>query len=86
MAQKEGRPDCWWIGHVFFFRNFRKSRSNRWEVAVPSFWALIEAEDCLFTAVLTDLVSSGLGVLTLKAIDPGSIHKDGKLGDGECAK
>ena len=44
MAQKDGRPDWWWVGRNFP-RISRKSRTNPWELMGPSSWALIAAKD-----------------------------------------
>ena len=47
MVQKEGRPD--WRRIVQDFpRIARKSRTNRWELTVTSFWTLIADMDSLF--------------------------------------
>ena len=62
MAQKENRQDWRRIGQDFPMGD-RKSRTNRWGLTGPSFWAIISDRDSLLSAVLTDWFSSWLSVL-----------------------
>ena len=58
MAQKEGRPDGWWIGRDFP-TIFRKLWANHWELTVPDFRTLIAARNA---SVSGHFERSGIGV------------------------
>ena len=47
-TQKEGRPDCWWVGRDFLMI-FRISWANPWELTVPDYWDLIAAKNASFS-------------------------------------
>ena len=48
-APREGLPVWWRVGRDPPMIN-RESRTTRWELTDPSFWAIIEATDSLFSA------------------------------------
>ena len=57
-GQKEGRPDWRWVGRDFPMI-FRKSRTDRWELTVADYWAIIAAKNASFTG---HFGRSGIGV------------------------
>ena len=46
-GKKEGPADLRWVGRDFP-RISRKSRTNRWELTLPDYWALIVAKNASF--------------------------------------
>ena len=47
-GRKEGLPDWWWVGRDFPMIS-RKSWTNHWELTVPDYRPLIEAENASFS-------------------------------------